>query len=230
MSHTTVILISVLTPGVWLVLILLFLDRRRLQTLIRETPLRPIRKLERGRVAVKGKVYSARGEALRSPITGTRCLWYSIVVEQLSRGRNQVWSRVGETQRSVEGVLRDRTGECHLDLHHLEHYFPHKYLYDPIKSKQGFRPHGSLRSIPSNRKGVLRYTEYVITPGNTLHVLGICKEISRGHFYLVGTRNDELLVSKQPFRRMLEGYAQRIWWVLILMIVVSGALYLVMRP
>ena len=88
-------------------------SRERVAVAVRETPLRRIEELRSGELAVvRGEVARRTGASLDSPLTGERCLMWSL---RVTRAREAPHITVLEQQCGVELFVNDGTGEARVD-------------------------------------------------------------------------------------------------------------------
>lgn len=155
-----------------------FLHRSRL---IQDTPTSRIRSAHQGYVELEGSAESLPGEAIRSALTGTSCVWYHFKIEEhrrSSKGGGR-WHTVSSGNSKGLFVLRDDTGECVID--------PEGALVTPSVKHSW---HGSSREwpfgtpMPTGRNllgGRYRYTEHFILPADHLYALGQFRSEGGGH-------------------------------------------------
>ena len=74
-------------------------------------------------------------------------------------------------------------------------------------------------SMPIKEDGRTRYFEYLIRPGAQLYVLGECVKGNSGSLEVVGSPQQLLIVTKRPFKVLLDDHAKTIWIMLILIVV-----------
>jgi hypothetical protein len=92
----------------------IFFRRWRQQRLIEDTPEARIRSAPQGYVKLAGRARSLDGEALRAPLTGRRCVWWTYRIEQREHsGRGAVLWRHGDSGTSDQSfLLTDESDHC----------------------------------------------------------------------------------------------------------------------
>ena len=89
-----------------------FLRRKRVIT---DTPTSKIRSAAQGYVELSGQGKYLEGESLRSPLTGTPCIWYEVRVDKRAMGLGSDrhhWKTIMEDTSGEMFTLQDETGEC----------------------------------------------------------------------------------------------------------------------
>ena len=89
-----------------------FLRQKRIIT---DTPTSKVRSAAQGYVELAGQGKYVEGETLRSPLTGTPCIWYEVMVEKQTIagiGAHDRWRTVMEDSSGEMFLLQDETGEC----------------------------------------------------------------------------------------------------------------------
>ncbi len=159
----------------------------RAARLIEDVPTAKIRSAHQGYVELMGTAQAMAGEPIISPLSGTRCCWYSYKVE---RRNDKSWSTVEHDESEGLFLLRDDTGECVVDPEDADVTSRHRDTWygtrtpppgrGPLAASR--RPPGllqrlSLRTgldirIDNDFLGDHRYTETLILSGDPLYVVG----------------------------------------------------------
>ncbi len=88
---------------------------------VEETPLSLIRSAAQGYVKLEGHADLMPGPPILSPLTGTRCVWWSYKVEERNGiGRNNNWHSIEHGTSDDLFLIRDGSGECVVDPEHAE--------------------------------------------------------------------------------------------------------------
>lgn len=83
---------------------------------VEQTPASLIRSAAQGYVKLEGHADLMPGPPILSPLTQSRCTWWSYKVEQRGRsGRNQAWSTIEHGTSDDLFLIRDATGQCVID-------------------------------------------------------------------------------------------------------------------
>lgn len=173
-----------------------FVHRARL---IEDTPTSKIRSASQGYVELDGTAELMPGDPIFSPLTGTRCTWYSFKVEERQNNHS---SRGGRSWKTVSSgisdelfLLRDDTGECVID--------PEGAEVTPSASDTWYGDHAvwPFGSAPPKRtlfaSGRYRYTEKRILPADSLYAIGLFRSLGGGH---------ELPDSREEVRQLLAAW------------------------
>lgn len=157
-------------------------EKYKIRKLLAAAVRTPVRSLGPGQAAkVIGRVVPAESALLEAPLSGRRCVFYEVVVEErISSGRSSRWvERIRETAR-VDFALDDTTGLVRVprrehmryvaeqDSEHSSGTFndaaPH---LEEFLAKHGMKSQGWV----FNKS--LRYREGVFEPGETVAVAGV---------------------------------------------------------
>jgi hypothetical protein len=149
---------------------------------VEDTPTARVRSMPLGRVEVQGRA-QAKAE-LEAPLTGTPCVYYRFrVEEERGSGRHRRWVTVAQGDSAAWGFyLEDDTGRALVDPTGAEIDIPHDWR--ETNPEIGARLSGVLdeHGVASNRwwglRGKLRFTEWHISPGDPVYVLGVAQERS----------------------------------------------------
>ncbi len=142
------------------------------------TPTSKIHSAHQGYIEIEGVAQFHDSTPLVSPLTGTPCVWYSVLVEKKNSwddsGFRNSWERVYHHQSDNLIAVDDGSGTCLVDPDGARIY--------PGSARQW---HGDTQ-IPSGIVdrlfGDYRYTEKLLLPGHDLYVLGWFKTIALDPF------------------------------------------------
>ncbi|MGH8320611.1 MAG: GIDE domain-containing protein, partial [Gammaproteobacteria bacterium] len=88
---------------------------------VKEIPISLIRSAAQGYVKFEGHADLMPGPPIISPLTQSRCTWWSYAVEKRVRtGRDQSWQTVEHGTSDNLFLIRDATGQCVVDPEHAE--------------------------------------------------------------------------------------------------------------
>ena len=122
----------------------------RRSRLILDTPTSRIASAAQGYVELTGRAQESSDAPLRSKLTLLPCVWYRYTVEQ-ERNDGKGYEIVDRGASDETILLDDGSGQCYVDPDQAEILTSHKQVWT---------------------KGGYRYTEYVLSPLDTLYVLG----------------------------------------------------------
>lgn len=106
-----------------------------------------------GLAEVKGKVRIREDEALKGPISNAACVWYRYLIEERrGSGKNARWVKISDKKSFQRFYCEDKAG---------------KLLIDP------FDANIITRHKKTKREGSMRYSEWLLKPGDTLYALGM---------------------------------------------------------
>lgn len=163
-----------------------FKDIRRAR-MIEDVPTARIRSAHQGYVELIGTAQAMAGEPIISPLSGSRCCWYSYKVQ---RRDGKSWHTVEHGESGGLFLLHDDTGECVVDPEDADVSTRHRDTwYDsrtpppgrgPLAASR--RPPGLLQRISlstgldiqinNDFSGDHRYSESLILSGDPLYVVG----------------------------------------------------------
>lgn len=139
--------------------------------IIDDIPTSRVRSASQGYIELQGQSHLLPGPPIVSPLTATRCCWWSFRVEQKvvrrRRGRTEVsWRTIGKGTSEEPFLLTDDTGDCVVDPWGAE-----------VLSVSADRWHGDLRQPrPQMRRrrlgGNYRYSERRLEIGGPLYAIG----------------------------------------------------------
>jgi E3 Ubiquitin ligase len=88
---------------------------------VQETPLSMIRSAAQGYVKLEGHADLMPGPPIISPLTSSRCVWWSYKIEErISTGRNNRWETIDHGSCDDLFLIRDSSGQCVVDPEHAE--------------------------------------------------------------------------------------------------------------
>ncbi len=128
---------------------------------------------------IKGRI-EIIGEPLIAPLTGRKCAYYQVIVEEDSSIRHGGWDVLFEVEDSVKYVLHDSNEVAWVDPLYLKFYFQKKvyfksgFLDNPSKILTDFlikNGYESTNFIGLNK--TLRFKESILKDGDHLAVLGL---------------------------------------------------------
>jgi hypothetical protein len=135
--------------------------------IIENVPTAKIRSAAQGYVELSGRTKLMDGPMIVSPLTGRSCVWYSYKIEERTnnfrheKNGHSHW-RLVEQKRSEEVfILEDDTGQCVIDPDDADVIATNKKTWH----KQHVTP-------------PRRYTEQLITEGETLYAIGFFKTVA----------------------------------------------------
>lgn len=135
--------------------------------LIQNIPTARIRSAPQGYIELIGQAGMMEGPVIFSPLSQTRCVWYSYKIEEKTReysskGRSRTRWRVVKQDTSEEVfLLDDGTGECAVDPDDAQVITRNKrvwYKHDVVPPR--------------------RYTEWTILEGEPLYAMGLFKSVA----------------------------------------------------
>lgn len=135
--------------------------------LIQNIPTARIRSAPQGYIELIGQAGMMQGPVIFSPLSQTRCVWYSYKIEEKTReysskGRSRTRWRVVKQATSEEVfLLDDGTGECAIDPDDAQVI---------TRNKRVWYKHGV---VPPRR-----YTEWTILEGEPLYAMGLFKSVA----------------------------------------------------
>lgn len=148
--------------------------------LIEDIPTSNVRSIAMGLVEVFGKVVPAPGKILKSPFSGTECVYYKYHIEEyVKTKRGGYWSTVKWGENSTHFYLEDKTAAVLVDPKGAEIDIPLDNTFysdvgqDPPQMIKDFLKANNLSFegfLGINKK--MRYLEYLIVPGDELYIMG----------------------------------------------------------
>jgi hypothetical protein len=169
---------------------LAWLSSLRLYRTIHDTPVSGIASAAQGQVKLAGKVSAFPGRMLKSPLSGTECVWYRCLVP----GGKKYGIESGDSDAPF--VLTDGEGQCVIEPAGAEIFTHHRTEWrEPdkglLRSKsEQFKPengvaHSLMLVDPAQPSGADRseyFDEFLLLPGDSLLAMGyfISGQISSG--------------------------------------------------
>lgn len=180
-----VFVLMVLFPlGMAALLVVAGLNARRQAALVTSTKSVPIGMAEDGYRQFEGTAEAIGGQALRSPLTGSECVWFEARVEEMptSRGRDNSgggWRTVRSLTSSAPLLVRDATGACIVRVSGADVTPRDKSRWigaslepeDRNPARLGMQESWPMLEV-STSTNRFRYTETRIYPGDPLTVVG----------------------------------------------------------
>jgi len=142
---------------------------------IEDTPTSKIRSVAMGNVEVEGTARTFE-EITQAPFSGTPCLYFSYRIEEryTYRDENKVehegWKQIDASNWSVPFFIEDETGKILIDVKGAEFEVEERLSQKPLLEPD--IPPGVAIRISLPRRGILRYTERFIRPGDHVYALG----------------------------------------------------------
>lgn len=128
-----------------------WIGNQRRSRLILDTPTSRIASAAQGYVELKGRAKQAQDVPLLSKLTLLPCVWYRYIIEQRRGGDDKGYDIVDRGASDDTFLLDDGSGQCFVDPDYAEIITRHKQVWS---------------------KGDYRYTEYLLSPLDTLYALG----------------------------------------------------------
>jgi hypothetical protein len=149
---------------------------------LQKLPKTAISSLQENQLAkVIGKVKPI-SEVLHAPLSGRKCIFYRVIVEQKTGGKNRHWRKIINDEKVTDFLLESYSGKALVKMKNFKSYFVTDAIYksghfnDPtMKLENYLRAHGkeSLSFLGFNK--TLRYKEAIIEVGEKIAVLGTVK-------------------------------------------------------
>ena len=212
-AHTgrTFLLTAAILVGIaGLVFVVAYFSRdAKLKRLLRATPVCPLAQLtahDAGRVVGKARAYR---ETLDAPLTGRKCLYYEVIVNQKS-GKH--WHRILRETQGVEFLVDDGTGKALVDPNRAEVVVTidgnsgSGTFDDADPAQEALLARHGHKSTGLMFNKTLRYTEAIIGVGEQVSALGRRAEASSasrgsaagaaaGAVPLAGAANGKVVIS-----------------------------------
>lgn len=146
------------TPGAWLAVLALmgslgffaWIGNSRRSRLILDTPTSRIASAAQGYVELVGQARQTPECPLLSKLTLLPCVWHRYIIEQ-EKGSGKEYEIVEQGASDDTILIDDGSGQCYIDPDHAEIITHHKQVW---------------------RKDGYRYTEYLLSPLDTLYAVG----------------------------------------------------------
>lgn len=136
-------LISVISAFAWI-------GNQRRSRLILDTPTSRIASAAQGYVELTGQAKQAHDTPLLGKLTQLPCVWYRYIIEQESND-NKSYNIVEQGTSDDTILIDDGSGQCFIDPDYAEVITSHKRIW---------------------KKDDCRYTEYLLSPRDTLYAIG----------------------------------------------------------
>ena len=143
-----------------------WIGNQRRSRLILDTPTSRIASAAQGYVELTGRARQAHDIPLLSKLTLLPCVWYRYIIEQ-ERSDNKGYDIVEQGTSDDTILIDDGSGQCFVDPDYAEVITSHKQVW---------------------KKGDYRYTEYLLSPLDTLYAIG--------EFTTLGGANSQLSISR----------------------------------
>lgn len=154
--------------------------------LIEDVPTSRVRSASQGYVELEGIGRLLDGPVISAPLSGARCTWWSIRVEERGGRNERRWVTRERASSDELFVLEDDTGRCVIDPEGARVY--------PSVSESWYgdsaRPAGGPRKRLGGR---YRYSEKRMHPGEPLYAIGFLRTHQAGQGWRVDEEARELL-------------------------------------
>ena len=124
--------------------------------------------------------------ALRSPLSKQSCVWYRhLIEEKRGSGKNVRWVRVSDDTESVLFYCQDQEGELLIDPRRADMITRHKEV---------------------KRSGSMRYSEWLLKPGDELYAIGqaeIVADVPDRLILMKGESDDVFILSNYPEKTVM---------------------------
>lgn len=163
---------------------------------VEETPVSLVRSAAQGYVKLEGHADLMPGAPIISPLTQSRCTWWSYKVEERARsGRNQGWQTIEHGTSDDLFLVRDSTGQCVIDPEHAEVITATRTVwYGDQPQPQRGPPIGGFRLTSP-----YRYVEELIAPQDFIFALG---------FFRTQNASADALALNQDVAQLLHDWKQ----------------------
>lgn len=187
-----IFIIAIIVIGVIIFASSYFSKSARIKRKIKNAPLKKISDVKDGETAkIIGSVEIV-GQPLIAPLSGRKCSYYHIKVEQkVSGNKSSHWKTIIEEEVPGKFVLRDGKDCAFIDKNAIETYLVKDRKYssgflndaDDVLEKY-LQNHGHKSENFFGLNKTLRYSEGVLEPGEKVAVLGTGKWINAEDLYL----------------------------------------------
>ncbi|BAN34825.1 hypothetical protein SCD_n00986 [Sulfuricella denitrificans skB26] len=127
-----------------------WIGNQRRSRLILDTPTSRIASAAQGYIELTGRARQAHDIPLLSKLTLLPCVWYRYIIEQ-ERNDDKGYEIVEQGTSDDTILIDDGSGQCFIDPDYAEIITSHKQVW---------------------KKDLYRYTEYLLSPLDTLYVIG----------------------------------------------------------
>lgn len=128
-----------------------WMGNTRRSRLILDTPTSRIASAAQGYIELKGRAKQAEDTLLLSKLTLLPCVWYRYLIERRRSDDDRSYEVVERGASDDTILIDDGSGQCYIDPDHAEIITCHKQVW---------------------RKEDYRYTEYLLSPLDTLYAIG----------------------------------------------------------
>ncbi|HEX5339414.1 MAG TPA: GIDE domain-containing protein [Gammaproteobacteria bacterium] len=137
--------------------------------LVEDTPKSLIRSAAQGYVELQGRCKLMPGEPIMSPLTSTRCVWWSYRVDKRNRSsRGAKWESLEHAVSDESFFIEDYSGHCAVDPEHAQVYPSVRQVwYGDLERPAGGFSRSRFGSDPD-----YRYTELRVHEHDPLYALG----------------------------------------------------------
>ena len=175
-------ILGLISLGVIIFLVAYYSKKAVIIRTLRKFPKTAISSLQENQLAkIIGKAKPIK-EVLKAPLSGRKCVYYSIKVEQKSGGKNQHWKTIINDEIAPHFLIESYAGKVLIKMTNFKGYFVEDALYksghfnDATNKLENYlKVHGkkSLDFFGFNK--TLRYKEAVVEVGEKVAVLGTVK-------------------------------------------------------
>ena len=179
MADFRILIFAAVAFIIGIVLFISGLSSFKRKRLMENIPTSKIRSLAMGLAEIYGEAVHSKGKLLKSPFSGSRCVYYDFKVEKLvSTGKSSYWSTIKTGREGEHFFLKDDTGMvlvttegANLDIKKDNHFDTH-HGKKPPKQALDFLESRGVSTKSWIFKHRLRIMERFIAPGDKLYVLG----------------------------------------------------------
>ena len=174
-----------------------------LKRLIENVPKSAVRGMAMGLVEIQGNIVPLDGKVLLGPLTQEACVYYKLTVEAWRRsGKSKNWIEIYKEEAREPFYLKDATGQVMVEPEGAEIEIPSDQIFQTGKGTLPARAINFLaasrekKSFSFSDKEALRLTEYHISPGDFLYILGSAGDnpiVEEGSAHV---RTEDILIQK----------------------------------
>lgn len=131
-----------------------------------------IRSAAQGHVELKGLAEFIKNDTIKSPFSGSRCVWYHCTIDKKKEsGKRTTWTSISDELSEHLFRLVDDTGDCIIDPDHA-HVIPETDMtwYGPGTEYRSGAP--AKKSLISFGMDKYRFRERLIRPATMLYAMG----------------------------------------------------------
>ena len=191
----------------------------RKKQLIENTPTSKVRSIAMGQVEVIGTTKPFT-KLIKSPFTNTPCVYYKWQVEEYRRTKNSsYWAEIAKGDSKNKFYLEDNTGEVLVDPQGAEIDIQHD-LQTQLKTEiiDAFLTENKISSKAWFFGRQLRYTEYYLTPKDTIYILGYAGKSSEvkssaknADLVMIQKGGEVYFISDKPEKNVLKDFMWKSW-------------------